>query len=678
MQKTKKSHLFLMLLLLSLFFFIWQLVLLFGVRHGTTIVNIITQHAIDLPLSLLPAQLWFWSIQLLLLIAFTTVIWLLTRLYSWCFHLSEQRTEYLGVGLWVFSVIGVLLANQYLNRASAFAELLATLLPQSFSKVLLAVWLAMISGSLLVAIGIAMKRLMSIKWMVSSIAVCVFGFLFFAVHIPLVKASRTVHSQQPNIIFIGLDAVRPDYLGYYGHQPDDTPALDQFFSQATNFTFSLTPLARTFVAWSSILTGQYPIHMGIRFNLIDQRYLHLQNTLSFELQHYGYYTVYGSDEWRFSNMSKSFGFNQLIGIHPGANDFVLGTINDFLLSDLIVNTKVGERLFPYSFANRAASNTYDPDAFLTLLRQKVSRIHYRPLFLAVHFCLPHYPYIWKGSPTNLPPEQLYALAIRRVDQQFKQYMAFLKQEGLLDNAIVVVLSDHGEAFDQPGDRLISANNYLAGAIHRKDLFAALYGQGEEHQELSESNGHGTDVLSLSQYHNVLAIRLYGKQHNVPSKITAMVSLIDLKKTILDLLGLPVRQNDGLSLKPFLFGHHLDLSSRMFFIETGFSPTAIQGKRINVQDVVFEGIHVFAIDPKTTHVVLKDRVLPKLISLKERAVYYKNWVLAYYPDHQKYISILLNRATGQWTDDLSIPFAKHSPAKKMKAAMQQFYGSSEPL
>ena len=108
------------------------------------------------------------------------------------------------------------------------------------------------------------------------------------------------------------------------------------------------------LSFASVITS-YSIHYtklydnGAVFNLIDNGYRNTEmTTLATRLKNAGYETVYATDEKRFSNIDESFGFDSILGPPMGAADFLLGTINDFPFSNLIVNTRLGRILFPYS------------------------------------------------------------------------------------------------------------------------------------------------------------------------------------------------------------------------------------------------------------------------------------------------------------------------------------------
>ena len=154
----------------------------------------------------------------------------------------------------------------------------------------------------------------------------------------------------------------------------------------------------------------------------------------------------------------------------------------------------------------------------------------------------------------------------------------------------------------------------------------------------------------------------------------MVSLVDIKPTILSFLKLPISETDGQSLLPYIKGKKISGPARMIFTESGFSPTTVRAKTISIKDIVYQNINIFGVVPKTGRIILKPSMEKKLIVTKQRAVYYGHWFLALYPDkNHKWISVLVDRKTGRWTDDLTHPFANHSPAKKMVNALKKHYG-----
>jgi arylsulfatase A-like enzyme len=265
-------------------------------------------------------------------------------------------------------------------------------------------------------------------------------------------AQKSGDDDRPNVIIIGIDSLRTDYVRNPEHRL--TPALDDFFGESIQFSNALTPLARTFPAWVSIVSGRHPHTTRAVINLLPRDQIDTGQTLPSILAAAGYETVYSTDEVRFSNLDTTYGFNRLLAPPMGATDFVLGFFSDTPLSNVLVNTQVGKWLFPYAYANRAVAKTYDPDTFLEWIDGEVD--FESPTFLAVHLTLTHWPYSW-ATPANLPAtaasaatvaeegnRRLYDIAVDRVDRQFGELMENLKRKGALENAIVIVLSDHGE------------------------------------------------------------------------------------------------------------------------------------------------------------------------------------------------------------------------------------------
>ena len=188
----------------------------------------------------------------------------------------------------------------------------------------------------------------------------------------------------------------------------------------------------------------------------------------------------------------------------GLNDFLIGTFNDFPLSNLLVNTPIGKLLFPYSYANRPVYFTYEPKSFLNLINPAILEPRSKPLFLSIHFCLTHHPYLWSNLPADeFSPQERYGASVHRVDKQIEDFFNLLKRAHILDHAIVVLLSDHGEALELPGDR-ITEKELFSHVKGEKTSIPKFYPPSFDNEAVNQSAGHGTDVLGLPQYHTVLA------------------------------------------------------------------------------------------------------------------------------------------------------------------------------
>ena len=176
-----------------------------------------------------------------------------------------------------------------------------------------------------------------------------------------------------------------------------------------------------------------------------------------------------------------------------------------MLANLIVNTAVGAQLFPFIHMNRAAHITYYPSTFTKKLSQKITHLKKRPLFIAAHFELSHWPFIYAANKKRLStsyydPSKFYpsySQVIQKVDKEVGQFIQTLKQQKLWDNSIVILLSDHGEGFELTGDRITSLAGFLSTKkVPKPQLRFTL---------LNQSRGHGTDILSSIIKQSILLV-----------------------------------------------------------------------------------------------------------------------------------------------------------------------------
>lgn len=671
-QAANKKEIFSYLFLLTAFFLLLELSFFIQCNKAYLSDFSYVSASLPIPLAVLPGIFAFLLIELALHIGYALFVgWIglsLTRLL----RLSTQQSFVLVLSLWVLGVVTALVANQYFFPNSRFAELTAFVF---FNRSFLYGVFLVLTASCSLIIGLwvlwCLWRLLK-----RPLYIILAAGLFFCLHYFFLGSSNVIVSanldRTPNIILIGVDSLRPDFLSFFGAQRE-TPFMDSFLNEATVFSEAVTPLARTFPAWVSILTGKYPLHTGIRFNLASQAHFDYQESLANQLHAEGYETVFATDETRFSNIDNKFGFDQVLAPPMGLNDFLLGTFNDFPFSNLLINTPLGRWLFPYNYANRAANFTYQPNSFLRLVDEQLSNRKTKPLFLAIHFCLPHFPYLWADLEKEyLSITQQYQESVLRVDEQIKVLFRMLKQYGLLDYAIVVLLSDHGEALELPGDRITEKSLFVFSVPNQ--TIPKFYPPTLEEEGFNQSAGHGTDVLGLPQYHSVLAMKRYGIKAAEPHKIVSgVVSLLDIKPTILDWLNLHSK-GDGISLAPFFTPDPKVVPLRHVFIESDYSPEAIRTVYPNTRQVLLEGAHLFQIDPLSTRLTMKPAMADMIIGSKQYADIYGDWMLALYPQpNRSYISILINLSNGYWSDDLQSSFAVHSPANEMLQQLQAFYG-----
>ncbi len=632
-------------------------------------------HKLEVPASIFPGILFFIFSQILLHLSFVLLICLATLALAFLLKLSSQKTEKLGMLLFFLGLVTVVFANQFYYPNSKFSYLSRFLVPDTLVIVPL-FFLSFFWCSVLLFTGAVLFHFLDRKRKAAFFlaSLCVFSYWAYENYLRPSQDASSV--ERPNIILIGVDSLRPDFLDYFG-APLKTQFFNSFLSQSTVFSNAFTPLARTFPSWTGILSGAYPKESGIRFNLSKNSPNHQVSLLTTILRQQGYHSIFATDETRFSNIDQRFAFDQVLTPPVGLNDFLLGSFNDFPLSNLVINTSLGKWLFPHSYASRPVQVTYEPDSFLAFLKPYLKQQRQQPLFLAVHFCLPHWPYIWASYPGQFDKNNIhrYQQAILRVDQQLSDFMAMLARYQILRHALVVLLSDHGEAFELSGDRITSPLDFVTPEEGQGHKIPRFYPPSADEEAVDQSGGHGTDVLGFPQYRSLLAFKLYGLEKQTPKKIAVPALLLDIKPTILHFLKIPDK-NSGISLKDFILAKakRPRFPRRVIFLESDFSPEAVRSVHPETRNLVFEGIELFKIDPKTTQIYVKESMGKLILSSKQYAVIDQDWVLALYPQDQgKLIPVLVQLSTGKWTLDMRLPFAQKSPAKHLFYTLKQFYG-----
>lgn len=366
-----------------------------------------------------------------------------------------------------------------------------------------------------------------------------------------------------NVIIVGIDSLRPELIASH------MPFLNEQLNSSVIFDNSYTLFARTYPSWISILTGRFPSHNGAQFNLIPDKYLANDNLyLPKALGEHGYYSVYASDERRFSNLNETHGFNEVIGPKTGANDFLLGRFSDIPLLNTLSLSFFGKWLLPEIYANRAANHLYYPEEFSQNLSLSIKQLPNKPIFFAVHFCLAHWPYT--DAKHIREPEYAenpdYPNNLRKIDLQIKTLFSDLSKKGILENSKIIFLSDHGESFGLVGTGIHSVNDGSELAVF--DM------------------GHGTNILSPTSHKVLLAF----KNFNIQAQPGRLTSLIDIFPTVMNNLEIPFDESkiDGQNLaKP-------STKPTKLAFESGITLSATYEINKNLDAIANQGMERFSV------------------------------------------------------------------------------------
>jgi hypothetical protein len=553
-------------------------------------------------------------------VVFGALAFALARLTRSALQLSGARWLRLCVAAWAVALAILALttnARWYAGSRFAFADLG---MPPTWLGLPSPLVMAGVLASVALALGIARFRRAARPALPRGRALAITAIAaataLAAVLFAGTRSEAVVPADRPNIVILGLDSIRND-LSEVAPGQELTPHVNAFLAGSHRFTDAVSPLARTFPAWVSILTGRHPVSTNARFNLMPRSVIQEGDTLADALNAQGYRSVYATDEVRFANFDRTYGFDELITPPVGASDFVIAAIGDQPLVNLVAGSRLGALVFPQIHANRGDAVTYDPAHFVARLDRELEVPG--PSFLAIHLTLAHWPYVRAGQAEPTTPQAwrpAYRDALQEVDRQFQSVLDLLERKGVLENAIVVVLSDHGEAIGYPSDSMIrKTGSHL-------EVWDSLF-------------GHGTSVVSPHQYGVLLALRAFGRARlpGQPSAHDWPVSLEDVRPTLEQAAtGLAPAGVDGISLLPYLAepGQSAALDGRVRFTETCFNTVKMLKGKITKSGVVSEAGIYYEMDPDSGWVQLRSDRLPEILARKQRAALSRDALLAAIP------------------------------------------------
>lgn len=315
-------------------------------------------------------------------------------------------------------------------------------------------------------------------------------------------------SGAPNIVFITLDTVRADHLSSYGYSRPTTPNIDRFARTGVLFENAIAPSSWTLASHSSMFTGLLPQQQGAGWAvpLASNPW-----TLAEILRSRGYQTAgFAANEYY---MQKGWGIAQGFETY---NDNSSSLRHN--LAQLFVGNAILQPLYQ-SFWRYDSFSRRDAQEINRNVYSWYGRRSDRPYFLFINYIDTHDPYLTTGpyegrfgrvsrdvarklrsagetgaSYEFSPGERESMIAgydncLAYLDAQVGELLAFLRNSPEWANTIVIITSDHGEAFGGHAD-------YMHGFdLYRQVLHVplALAGPGVP-QDLRISHVVGTRQL----------------------------------------------------------------------------------------------------------------------------------------------------------------------------------------
>ena len=392
----------------------------------------------------------------------------------------------------------------------------------------------------------------------------------------LSAASCTQESDSPNILFIAVDDLNTD-LGTYGHDLVSSPHIDRLAARGVRFDRAYCQYPVCSPSRSSFLTGLYPEQTGVLTNQ-DSLRKHIPDipTLPQWFKEHGYHTARVGKIFHYGvpgqigtdGMDDSASWSETVnprGIDREVHDRI----------HTIVPNQFGGTLSWLSLDPEKGSHTdeFGATAAIRIMEEQHPSRTGTPLFLAVGFYRPHTPFVAPAPYFELYPmdqidpvlEQLgdrddipiaaladrpkqreltyekrreivqaYYASVSFMDAQVGRLLDALERLDLSDNTIVVFVSDHGYHLGHHG--LWQKGDLFEGSVRVPLIVAAPEGL---------QKGSGTEAL---------------------------VELVDLYPTLVDLAGLPAPEHlKGPSLRPIL--EDTDRPGRAAALTVGWSRAA---------------------------------------------------------------------------------------------------------
>ena len=489
-------------------------------------------------------------------------------------------------------------------------------------------------------------------WAVAALAFPVV-WLTAGLHVPSQKtAAPSSASNKPmNVMIIGSDSLRGDLLGCAGYTPQRTdgpakagvsPVIDALAKRSSRFENCYTSIASTMESGVQLMSSQYPQSHGIRQMYPDQKTVEATQkrieTLPTLLRKRGYDTAAIGD-W-------CAGYYEVLPL--GMEYLSVSSFDNFkiYMSQAVVmahfvvplyfDNPLGYRIFPQL---QAFAQFVTPEVVTARVEKRLSSVakEQKPFFWHVFYSCNHLPYrsrepyrslfadpTYQGRNRNgvdfdidsfiggtdleskwqaLPPKEikqiraLYDGCTRQFDDCVEKILASLKSNGLSDNTIVIITSDHGDDHYEPGVTL----------------------------------GHGlTFNGGLQANHPPMIVYVPGA---TPQVIPQTVRLIDVIPTLADLLGQEKSPTwQGQSFAGWIRQTETPID-RPFYGETGFP--FIQFKVKGVERPKLPPMdELTGIDSSYNYqFVLKKEYLDRLIQAKQRCLKTRDWKLVCTPTAQ---------------------------------------------
>jgi arylsulfatase A-like enzyme len=254
------------------------------------------------------------------------------------------------------------------------------------------------------------------------------------------------------IVVLDIDTLRASHLGCYGYERDTSPEIDAFAEKSVRFKRAFSQAPNTPPSQATILTGLYPSTHGLTGK--DERLSGEIATLAETLRNDGFETAAFVDG---GFMKESFGLDQGFELYDDSREKGLETIGpkvfdwvranageDFLLLVHTYDVHAPYGSPPEPYRSMFLEGLDAPTAGFEATAEQLEEVRTST---------------WSEHPKRLPPNDLawakalYDGGIRYVDAWIGELFDELRDLGIFDDSLIVLISDHGEEFGEHGSVL---------------------------------------------------------------------------------------------------------------------------------------------------------------------------------------------------------------------------------
>jgi arylsulfatase A-like enzyme len=331
----------------------------------------------------------------------------------------------------------------------------------------------------------------SLPWIASTVMVILVGIQVgqWAQERITIAKLPAPHPNSMNILVILVDTLRADHLSCYGYKRETSPHIDRIAQQGVLFENAFAPSSYTLPSHASILTGLYPYEHGVEWDtpraLFDAPHPSLGN--AFQPQGYRTAAFSANIYWFTRALGFGRGFVHFEDYFQSIGDMIFRTVYGRAFETFVLQ-KIGFEDIP---ARKRAA-----DVNRSFLKW-VDRDTKRPFFAFLNYMDTHDPYLppkpyrakfsklknpggilnWRvgRDDPKLTKAQIdseiaaYDGGIAYVDDQIGQLLNELRVRGFKKNLLVVITSDHGEAFGEHGT-FLHGNSLFQEEIHVPLIF----------------------------------------------------------------------------------------------------------------------------------------------------------------------------------------------------------------